>query len=85
MPRDIVYYVQLFVEAAAGGAGIRLYEEPRYDVISALPGRIEVRRTRRASQRKSSSKALAIKRETRRFASCFAILPVETWSRKRST
>lgn len=44
MLRDIVYYFQLFFEAAAGVVGIRLYEEPPFDVISTLTGGIEVRR-----------------------------------------
>jgi hypothetical protein len=44
MIRDIAYYVVLFFEAAVGVVGIRSYEEPRYDVLEALPGGIEVRR-----------------------------------------
>ena len=44
MFRDITYYLVLFFEAAVGVVGIRPYEEPRYDVLAALPGGIEVRR-----------------------------------------
>ena len=44
MWQTAMYYVTLFFEAAVGVFGIRLYEEPRYDVVDRLTDRIEIRR-----------------------------------------
>ncbi len=44
MLRDMVYYIQLFFEAAVGVFGIRPYEEPRYEVFATLSGGVEIRR-----------------------------------------
>lgn len=40
----VAYYTALFVEGLIGIFGIRLYEEPRYDVIERVADRIEIRR-----------------------------------------
>jgi hypothetical protein len=42
--RDLLYYAQLFFEAAVGVVGIRNYEEPRYAVLATLPNGVEIRR-----------------------------------------
>jgi hypothetical protein len=42
--RSIAYYGGLLVESALGVFGIRLYEEPRYDVIDRIGERVEIRR-----------------------------------------
>ena len=44
MWQTLSYYGSLFLESAAGMFGIRLYEEPRYDVVERLPGQVEIRR-----------------------------------------
>ncbi len=44
MWRSIAYYGWLLVESVLGAFGIRLYEEPRYDVIDRVGDRIEIRR-----------------------------------------
>ena len=44
MLRDIIYYAQLAFESVIGVVGIRFYEEPRYDLLAALPAAIEIRR-----------------------------------------
>jgi hypothetical protein len=44
MIRDLGYYALLLLESVVGVLGIRLYEEPRYDVLAELPGGVEVRR-----------------------------------------
>jgi hypothetical protein len=40
--RDVLYYLQLSLEAAVGIFGIRSYEEPRYAVVAAV-GAVEIR------------------------------------------
>ena len=44
MQQAISYYAVLALEALFGMFGIRLYEEPRYDVIDRIADRAEVRR-----------------------------------------
>jgi SOUL heme-binding protein len=44
MWQSIAYYGWLIVESALGVFGIRLYEEPRYDVIDRIGDRVEIRR-----------------------------------------
>ena len=44
MWQAISYYVVLTLESLIGVFGIRLYEEPRYDVIDRIADRVEVRR-----------------------------------------
>jgi hypothetical protein len=44
MWQSISYYSALAVEAVLGIVGIRLYEEPRYDVIERIGDRVEIRR-----------------------------------------
>lgn len=44
MWQTLSYYGSLFLESAAGMFGIRLYKEPRYDVVERLPGQVEIRR-----------------------------------------
>jgi hypothetical protein len=40
----VSYYAALALEAVVGIFGIRLYEEPRYDVIDRVGDRVEIRR-----------------------------------------
>lgn len=42
MWQSIAYYSALAVESVVGVFGIRLYEEPRYDVIERVNQTIEV-------------------------------------------
>jgi hypothetical protein len=42
--RSITYYGWLVVESVLGVFGIRLYEEPRHDVIDRVGDRVEIRR-----------------------------------------
>jgi hypothetical protein len=42
--QSIAYYGVLLVESVLGVVGIRLYEEPRYDVINRVGDRVEIRR-----------------------------------------
>jgi hypothetical protein len=42
--RDVVYYAQLAIESLVGVFGLRLYEEPRFDVVARIEPAIEVRR-----------------------------------------
>ena len=44
MWQSIAYYCWLLVESVAGVFGVRLYEEPRYDVIDRVGDRVEIRR-----------------------------------------
>jgi hypothetical protein len=44
MSNVIVYYTALVFEALFGVFGIRLYEEPRYEVIARISDRVEIRR-----------------------------------------
>jgi hypothetical protein len=44
MWQSISYYSLLAFESAFGVFGIRLYEEPRYEVIARLQDRVEIRR-----------------------------------------
>ena len=44
MLRDVLYYVQLVLEAALGVFGVRIYEEPRYAVVATLGDGVAVRR-----------------------------------------
>ena len=44
MRQSIAYYGWLLVESVLGAFGIRLYEEPRYDVIDGVGDRVEIRR-----------------------------------------
>lgn len=44
MFESLIYYCTLAFEAAIGVFGIRLYEERRYDVISRITDRVEIRR-----------------------------------------
>ncbi|WP_366518513.1 heme-binding protein [Bradyrhizobium sp.] len=44
MWQTITYYGALVLESAAGVFGIRLYEEPRYDVVARLGESVEIRR-----------------------------------------
>ena len=44
MWQSIAYYGALLVESVLGVFGIRLYEEPRYDVIGRVGDRVEIRR-----------------------------------------
>ena len=44
MWQSIGYYSVLLVESVLGIFGIRLYEEPRYDVIDRVGDRVEIRR-----------------------------------------
>lgn len=39
-----IYYAALVCEGAIGAFGIRLYEEPSYDVVTSVADRVEVRR-----------------------------------------
>ncbi len=41
---DIAYYATLAFESAIGIFGVRLYEEPRYEVLTRLGERLEIRR-----------------------------------------
>ena len=40
---SIAYYSALAFEALIGVFGIRLYEEPRYEVVTRIPDRLEIR------------------------------------------
>jgi hypothetical protein len=42
--QSIAYYCWLLVESVTGVFGVRLYEEPRYDVIDRVGDRVEIRR-----------------------------------------
>jgi hypothetical protein len=42
--QSTAYHVGLLVESVLGVFGIRLYEEPRYDVIDRIGDRVEIRR-----------------------------------------
>jgi hypothetical protein len=42
--QSIAYYGLLIVESVLGVFGIRLYEEPRYDVIDRIGNQVEIRR-----------------------------------------
>jgi len=42
--QSISYYAVLALESLVGLFGIRLYEEPRYDVIDRIADRVEIRR-----------------------------------------
>lgn len=44
MWQSIAYYGALIVKSALGVFGIRLYEEPRYDVVDRIGDRVEIRR-----------------------------------------
>ena len=44
MCQTTCYYAVLALESVVGMFGIRLYEEPRYDVIDRLADRVEIRR-----------------------------------------
>ena len=44
MWQSIAYYGGLLVESVFGVFGIRVYEEPRYDVIDRVGDRVEIRR-----------------------------------------
>jgi hypothetical protein len=44
MWQAISYYAALALESLIGVFGIRLYEEPRYDVIDRIADRVEIRR-----------------------------------------
>lgn len=44
MWQSIAYYCWLFLESVTGVFGVRLYEEPRYDVIDRVGERVEIRR-----------------------------------------
>lgn len=44
MWQSISYYAALVLESALGVFGIRIYEEPRYEVIDHLSDRVEIRR-----------------------------------------
>lgn len=44
MWQSIAYYCWLLVESVTGVFGVRLYEEPRYDVIDRVGDRVEIRR-----------------------------------------
>lgn len=44
MWQSIAYYGVLLVESVLGVFGIRIYEEPRYDVINRIGDRVEIRR-----------------------------------------
>jgi hypothetical protein len=44
MANVILYYTALVFEALIGVFGIRLYEEPRYEVITRISDRVEIRR-----------------------------------------
>jgi hypothetical protein len=41
--QSIAYYCWLLVESVTGVFGVRLYEEPRYDVIDRVGARVEIR------------------------------------------
>jgi hypothetical protein len=41
---NIGYYATLAFESVIGIFGIRLYEEPRYDIVARLGDRVEIRR-----------------------------------------
>lgn len=43
MFEPITYYVVLALEALIGVFGIRLYEEPRYEVVTRIEDRVEIR------------------------------------------
>ena len=43
MFESIIYYAALALEALIGVFGIRLYEEPRYEVITQISDRVEIR------------------------------------------
>lgn len=38
------FYATLAIESALGVVGIRLYEEPRFEVIERIGDRVEIRR-----------------------------------------
>lgn len=42
--QSISYYAVLALESAIGVFGVRLYEEPRYDVVDRLADQVEIRR-----------------------------------------
>lgn len=44
MWQSITYYCWLLLESVTGVFGVRLYEEPRYDVIDRVGERVEIRR-----------------------------------------
>ena len=44
MWQSIAYYGVLLLESVLGVFGIRIYEEPRYDVINRIGDRVEIRR-----------------------------------------
>ena len=44
MWNSISYYGALALESVLGVFGVRLYEEPRYDVIQRVADRVEIRR-----------------------------------------
>jgi len=44
MSSNFAYYTALAFEGVAGIFGIRLYEEPHYDVVARLGDRVEIRR-----------------------------------------
>lgn len=44
MWQAISYYGVLALEALVGVVGIRLYEEPRFDIVGSLKNGIEIRR-----------------------------------------
>ena len=46
MWQSIAYYGVLLVESVLGVFGIRIYEEPRYDVINRIGDRVEICRYR---------------------------------------
>ena len=41
---DIAYYATLALESFIGIFGIRVYEEPRYDILAHIQDRVEIRR-----------------------------------------
>jgi hypothetical protein len=48
---NIGYYATLAFESVIGIFGIRLYEEPRYDIVARLGDRVEIRRYARRHAR----------------------------------
>ena len=46
MWQEISYYGALALQSVLGVFGVRLYEEPRYEVINRVADRVEIRRYR---------------------------------------
>lgn len=85
MWQAISYYAALALESLIGVFGIRLYEEPRYDVIDRLADRVEIRRYAPCSQLKLNCHSPARLGAAKPSGCCLLISRTPTAHQRRGT